>query len=107
MENPALVSRDAIAQSEQLTRGCAAVGLCMRHFAHAGIEKPCALRGGVLIVGRMSRSEVAIGKTIRENGFSLAAVQFKAFRLLVLFVPIEAQPAQAFEDGLHAGFGVA
>ncbi len=34
-------------------------------------------------------------------------VQGKALGLLVLFVPVEAQPAQPFEDGLHAGLGVA
>ena len=35
------------------------------------------------------------------------AVQGEAFGLLVFFVPGEAQPAQPFEDGLDAGFGVA
>jgi hypothetical protein len=31
----------------------------------------------------------------------------QALGLLVFFVPVEAQPAQALEDGLDAGFGVA
>jgi hypothetical protein len=35
------------------------------------------------------------------------AVQGEALGLLVLFVPVEAQPAQALEDGLDAGVGVA
>ena len=35
------------------------------------------------------------------------AVQGQALGLLVLLVPGETEPAQAFEDGLHAGVRVA
>ena len=55
----------------------------------------------------MGGGEVAIGKALGEDGFGLPAVQGKAFGLLVLFVPVETQPAQALEDGLDAGLGVA
>ena len=55
----------------------------------------------------MRRSKVAIGQAPRENCFSRLAVQVQALRLLVLFVPVEAQPAQPLKDRLHAGVGVA
>ena len=40
-------------------------------------------------------------------GFGRLPVQGKPFGLLVLFVPVKAQPAQALKDGLDAGIGVA
>src|SRR4051794_41635868 len=55
----------------------------------------------------MRGREVAIGKALRENGVGRLAVQSQALRLLVLFIPREAQPAQPLEDGLNAGLGVA
>ncbi len=55
----------------------------------------------------MRRGEVAIGEALGEDGFGLLAVQGEALGLLVLFVPVETQPAQSFEDGLDAGVGVA
>ena len=100
-------ARDAIAQRERLARGGAAVALLTRHFAHAGIEKPCALRGGVLVVCRVGGGEVAIGKVFFLDMVGCSSVKIKAFGLPILFVPVEAQPAQAFEDGLHAGVGIA
>ena len=73
-----------------------------------GLQEPCALRRGrLVVVARVRRREVAIGKAFCENRFGLLPVQGQAFRLLVLFVPVETQPAQPFEDGLHAGLGVA
>ena len=58
-------------------------------------------------VGRVRGGEVAIGEAFGENRFGLPAMQIKAFGLLVLFVPVETQPAQSLEDGLDAGLGVA
>ncbi len=55
----------------------------------------------------MGGGEVAVGKALGEDGFGLPAVEGQAFGLLVLFVPGETQPAQAGEDGLDAGLGVA
>ncbi len=107
LQDPALAAGDAIAQGERLARGGAAVRLFAGDFAHAGIEEPCALRAGLIVVARVGRREVAIGKALGEDGFGLLAVQGKSFRLLVLFVPVKTQPAQALEDGLHAGVGVA
>src|ERR1039457_640531 len=62
---------------------------------------------GSLSLGCLSMREVPIGKALGENGFSLPSVQAKALRLLVLFVPGEAQPAQSFKDRPDAGLGVA
>ncbi len=55
----------------------------------------------------MGRREVAVRKTFGEDGFGLLAVKVEALGLLVFLVPGETQPAQALEDGLHAGVGVA
>ncbi len=55
----------------------------------------------------MRGGEVAIGKTLGEDAVGCGAVQCQALRLLVLFVPVQAQPAESFEDGLDAGIGVA
>jgi hypothetical protein len=51
--------------------------------------------------------EVAIGEAACEDGFGLLAVEGQALGLLVFFVPVEAQPPEAREDGLDAGVGVA
>ena len=63
-------------------------------------------QSSTLTLGRVRRREVAIGKPFAKIA-SAAAVQGKAFGLLVLFVPLQAQPAQSLEDGLDAGLGVA
>src|ERR1700722_9872497 len=55
----------------------------------------------------MGGCEIAISQAPGEDGFGLLAVQIEAFRLLVLFVPGETQPAQSFEDRLNAGLSVA
>ncbi len=72
-----------------------------------GLKSHAPWRGGLVVFARVGGGEVAIGKALGEDGFGLLAVQGEAFGLLVLFVPVEAQPAQALEDGLDAGFGVA
>ncbi len=106
-QGAALAARNAIAEGERLAGSGAAVAFFARQFAHAGIEEPGALRGGLVAVARVGRGEVAIGKALGEDGFGLLAVQGEPFGLLVLFVPGETQPAQSLEDGLDAGVGVA
>ena len=98
---------NAIAEGEGLAGGGAAVAFFAGEFAHAGVEEPGSLRGGRFAFSGVRGGEVAIGKALGEDGFGACAVQGQAFGLLVFFVPVEAQPAQAFEDGLHAGVGVA
>jgi len=94
-------------QRERLARSRAAIAFFPRQFAHAGVEKPRTLRGGLVFVPLVGRGEVAISKAFDEDSLSLPAVQRKAFGLLVLFVPGETQPAQPLEYGLDARFGVA
>ena len=96
-----------IAQRERLATGCAAVTLFARHLAHTGIEEPCALRGGVVVIGRVGGSEVAIREALGKDGFGLMAVQGEPLGLLVLFVPVEGEPAQPVKDGAGAGLSVA
>jgi len=85
----------------------ATVAFFARQFAHAGVEKPRTLRGGLVFIPLVGRGEVAISKAFDEDSLSLPAVQRKAFGLLVLFVPGETQPAQPLEDRLDTGFSVA
>ena len=61
----------------------------------------------MLFVCRVRRSEVAIGEAFSLDLERCGPVKIEALGLLVLFVPVEAQPAQPLEDGLHAGVGVA
>ena len=68
-------------------------------------QAPCGSR--LVVVSRVRRREVAIGKALGEDRLSRLAVQGQPLRLLVLFVPVEPQPAQPLKDGLHAGLGVA
>ena len=56
---------------------------------------------------RLRGREVAIGQALGEDRFGQLAVQAEPLGLLVLFVPLQAEPAQSFKDGLHAGVGVA
>src|SRR5580692_8697505 len=55
----------------------------------------------------MGGGEVAIGEALGEDCFSLLAMEGETFRLLILFVPAKAQPAQSLENGLNADLGVA
>ena len=62
---------------------------------------------GLIAVAGVGGSEVAIGEALGEDGLGHLAVQGKPLGLLVLLVPGEAEPAQAVEDGVDAGVGVA
>jgi len=106
-QGPVVPTGNAIAEGERLARGGATVAFFARQFAHAGVEKPGALRGGLVFIALMGRGEVAIGKALGKDGLRLPAVQREAFGLFVLFVPGESQPAQPLEYGLDAGLGVA
>jgi hypothetical protein len=87
LQGAALTAGDAIAEGEGLAGGGAAVGVFAGEFAHAGVEEPGALRGGLIVLARVGGGEVAIGQALGEDGFGLQAVQGEAFGLLVLFVP--------------------
>ena len=92
MQRAALTAGDAIAEGEGLAGGGAAVALFAGELAHARIEEPCALRAGRVLVAGVGGGEVAIGEAFGEDRFSLLAVESEALGLLVLFVPIEAEP---------------
>ena len=100
-------ARHAIAQRERLARCGAAVGLFARTDRAFRIEEPCALRRKNDLRRRVRRSEVAIGESFCEDASACCPVKIEALGLLVFFVPVETQPAQPLEDGLHAGVGVA
>src|SRR6185503_8123596 len=68
--------------------------------------------GGVLDVvffgaAGVGRSEVAIGEAFGEDVRGELFVEGEAFGLAILLVPVEAEPVEAFEDGVEGGFGVA
>src|ERR1019366_7792207 len=75
--------------------------------AHSGIEEPRSLRAGLIAFSGVGGGEIAVGEAVGENCFGYFTVQCKALGLLVLLVPGEAEPAEALEDRLHAGVGVA
>ena len=49
-EGAVLAAGDAIAEGEGLAGGGAAVGVFAGEFAHAGVEEPGALRGGLIVL---------------------------------------------------------
>ncbi len=51
--------------------------------------------------------EVAIGHAFGEDSLGYLFVEGEAVGLAVLLVPGEAQPVEAFEDGIEGLFGVA
>ena len=51
--------------------------------------------------------KVAVGQAFLKDGIGDLAVQREALGLLVFLVPAEIEPAQAIENGVDAGFGVA
>jgi hypothetical protein len=51
--------------------------------------------------------EVAVGQVFLKDGVGDLAVQGQALRLLILFVPAEIEPAQAIENRIDAGVGIA
>ena len=97
----------AVAQRKQLARGGPTVALLTRKFPHAGVRQPRALRARCFTLGRVRRRKVAIRQAFFEDCVGGRTVQRQPLRLFVFLVPVEAQPAQPFEDGLHTGVGVA
>ena len=77
------------------------------HLAHVGVEEPGALGAGSFGVAGLGGREIAIGQALVEDGFGDFAVQGEALGLAVLLVPAEIEPAEAVEDGIERGFGVA
>ncbi len=57
--------------------------------------------------GAGRRGEIAIGQALLKNRLGHLAVQRQALGLAVLLVPAEIEPAQAVEDGVERGLGVA
>ena len=55
----------------------------------------------------MGGGEVAIGEAHFEHGLGSLTMEVEALGLFVFLVPVEAQPAEAFKDGLDAQVGVA
>src|SRR5271165_838763 len=51
--------------------------------------------------------EIAIREAFFENAPGHFAMQIAAVGLAVLFVPVEIEPLEAFEDGVERGLGVA
>ena len=98
-------ARHAEAQREGLSGGGAAVAFGAGQLAHFGMEEP-----GLTLARRALRArrrEIAIRQALRENRLGGLAVQGEALGLLVLLVPAEIEPAQAVENGIERGFGVA
>jgi len=98
------VARDAEADDEFFAGGGAAVAFLGGHFALAGIGAPGT--GGVLGVvlfgaSGVGRSEVAIGEAFGEDGLGELFVEGEALGLAILLVPVEAEPVEAFEDGVE------
>ena len=103
---PAMAAGHAEAQGKGLA-GCGAViTFLARQLPHAGIEEPGHSNAGFLAVTRVSRSKVAVGEPLLENGLGDLPVQSQPLGLLVFLVPVEAKPAQAIEDRVDAGLGV-
>ncbi len=101
------VARDAVAQGEGLARGGTAVALGGRQLAHVGVEEPRALGARARSLSGLRGSEIAIGQAFAENGVGQLAVQGEAFRLAILLIPTQVEPAEAIEDRLQRRFGIA
>ena len=101
------VPGDAEAEGESFSGGGAAVALGAGELAHAGIEEPGLIGAGFFGVSGVSGSEVAIGQSFLKDGVGDMAMEGEALGLFVFFVPAEIEPAQAFEDGVDGGVGIA
>ncbi len=99
------VARDAETDYEGFAGGGAAVAFVAGDFALAGVEEPGAVWFG-RVVG-FKRREVAVGHAFGEDGLGYLFMEGEAVGLAVLLVPGEAQPLEAFEDGIEGLFGVA
>ncbi len=107
-EGYGFASGDAVTEHEGLAGGGAGVGLVAGHFAHAGIRLPGSGElGCVGILGGLGGGEVSVGKAFGEDVFGQLLVQVEAVRLTIMLVPAEAEPLEAFVDGLEGRLGVA
>ena len=55
LQGAVVAAGNAIAEGEGLAGGGAAVAFFARQFAHAGVEEPGALRGGLVVFARSGR----------------------------------------------------
>jgi hypothetical protein len=62
---------------------------------------------GLFAVANVGRREVAISQPLLKDGFGDLAMQGQPFRLFVLLIPSEVEPAQTFKDRVYGGLGVA
>ena len=105
--NFSAVTWDAEPQREGFAGCGAAIALFFRHVAGVGIEEPGALRTGLLGVTGVRGREVTISVALIEDSLCDATMKIEPLGLLVFFVPVETEPAQAFEDGVDRRFGIA
>ncbi len=95
---------DTESDDEFFAGGGAAVAFVLRHYALAGVGEPGS-RGvlGVVFLGSgcVGRREIAIGEAFREDRFGDLFVEGETFGLAILFVPVEAEPVEAFKDGIE------
>ncbi len=95
------------AKSEGLPGGGAAIAFGSRKFTHARVKEPGLIGARFFAVARVRWGEVAVCQSFLEDGIGDLAVQRQSFGLLILFVPAQIEPAQAVENRIDAGFGVA
>src|SRR5215831_1835571 len=104
---PPRVARHAIAQGKRLSCCRTAVALLARKLAHASMEQPCPLRSRPVALSRVGRGEVAVRQSLLEDVPRDLLVERQPLRLLILFVPTQAQPLQSIGYETQGGFGVA
>ena len=102
------VARHAEAQRERLAGGGAAVALLARTARACPELKsqvPCAPDFSLL--GGLRGREIAVGQAVWKMASAIWRCSARRSDWLVLLVPAEVEPAQALEDGIERGFGVA
>ncbi len=102
-----MAAGDAVAEGEGFAGGGAAVAFFKGEFAHAGVEEPCAL-GRLIVFACVGGGEVAIGEAPGRRWLRLVGGEGRRRSdCLYSSSQLEAEPAEAFKDGLDAGFSVA